>query len=203
LPLLHSSTAAAPAPAPAAPAPAAAAPPPPPPPAAAAPAAPAPAATAPAPVAAAPAPRADGRVVATPYAKQLAKDLRVDLATVGGTGPNGRITASDVERAAKGGAAPAAAAPAAAAPAAAAPAAAKAGAPAAAPKAAATTVSELRGTTKPFTTLQAAVARNMNESLKVGREGPRDDWLLGVGWGEERHSQGAHRSIPACGCGAT
>ena len=113
-------------------------------------------------MAAAPAPRADGRVVATPYAKQLAKDLRVDLATVGGTGPNGRITASDVERAAKGGAAPAAAAPAAAAPAAA-----KAAAPAAAPKAAATTVSELRGTTKPFTTLQAAVARNMNESLKV------------------------------------
>jgi pyruvate dehydrogenase E2 component (dihydrolipoamide acetyltransferase) len=105
-------------------------------------------------------------VIATPYAKQLAKDLRVDLATVAGSGPNGRITASDVERAAKGGAAPAA--PAAAAPAAAAPAAA---APAAAPKAAAaaagTTVSELRGTTKPFTTLQAAVARNMNESLKV------------------------------------
>jgi hypothetical protein len=30
-------------------------------------------------------------------------------------------------------------------------------------------VSELRGTTKPFTTLQAAVARNMNESLKVRR----------------------------------
>jgi len=107
-------------------------------------------------------------VIATPYAKQLAKDLRVDLATVAGSGPNGRITASDVERAAKGGAAPA---PAAAAPAAAAPAAASApaAAPAAAPaKAAGTTVSELRGTTKPFTTLQAAVARNMNESLKVG-----------------------------------
>lgn len=106
-------------------------------------------------------------MIATPYAKQLAKDLRVDLATVAGSGPNGRITASDVERAAKGGAAPAAAAPAAAAPAAAAPA-------AAAPKAAAaagTTVSELRGTTKPFTTLQAAVARNMNESLKVCRGG--------------------------------
>jgi pyruvate dehydrogenase E2 component (dihydrolipoamide acetyltransferase) len=89
--------------APAAPAPAAAAPPPPPPaPAAAAPA-PAPAAAAPAPpapAAAAPAPRADGRVIATPYAKQLAKELRVDLATVGGTGPNGRVTASDVERAA-------------------------------------------------------------------------------------------------------
>jgi pyruvate dehydrogenase E2 component (dihydrolipoamide acetyltransferase) len=105
-------------------------------------------------------------VIATPYAKQLAKDLRVDLATVAGTGPNGRITASDVERTAKGGAAPAPAAPAAAAPAATggAPAAA---APAPAKAAAATTVAELRGTTKPFTTLQAAVARNMNESLKV------------------------------------
>jgi hypothetical protein len=33
-------------------------------------------------------------------------------------------------------------------------------------------VSELRGTTKPFTTLQGAVARNMIESLKVrGCEG--------------------------------
>lgn len=151
--------------APAAPAPAAAAPPPPPPAAAPAPAAPAPAA--PAPPAPAAAPRADGRIVATPYAKQLAKDLRVDLATVAGSGPNGRITASDVERTAKGGAAPAAApAPAAAAPAAAASAAAPAP-PAPAKAAAGTTVSELRGTTKPFTTLQAAVARNMNESLKV------------------------------------
>jgi pyruvate dehydrogenase E2 component (dihydrolipoamide acetyltransferase) len=95
----------------------------------------------------------------------------VDLSTVGGTGPNGRITASDVERAAKGGAAPAPAAaapaPAAAAPAAAAPAA-KAAAPAPAAAAAATTVSQLRGTTKPFTTLQGAVSRNMIESLKVG-----------------------------------
>ena len=153
------------APAAAAPAPAAAAPAP----AAAAPAAPAPAAAAPAPAPAAPAPvkRADGRVIATPYAKQLAKDLKVDLASIAGSGPNGRITASDVERAAgRGGApaAPAAAAPAAAAPAAAAPAAA-APAPAAAP--AATTVSQLRGTTKPFTTLQQAVTRNMLESLKV------------------------------------
>ena len=31
-----------------------------------------------------------------------------------------------------------------------------------------TTVAELRGTTVPFTSLQAAVARNMLESLKVG-----------------------------------
>lgn len=47
-----------------------------------------------------PAPRADGRVIATPYAKQLAKKHKVDLSKLGGTGPNGRITASDVERAA-------------------------------------------------------------------------------------------------------
>ncbi|EFJ48742.1 dihydrolipoamide acetyltransferase [Volvox carteri f. nagariensis] len=131
----------------------------------AAPAAPAPApapAVAPAPV---PAARTDGRVVATPYAKQLAKELKVDLATVLGTGPNGRITAADVEaRAAGKPAAPAAPAAAAPAPAAAAAAAAPAPAPAAAK---ATKVSELKGTTKPFTTLQAAVARNMNESLKV------------------------------------
>ena len=74
-PAAAAAPAAAPAPAPAPAAPAAPAPAP----AAAAPApaavapAPAPAAPAPAPAAPAPAPRADGRVVATPYAKQLAK----------------------------------------------------------------------------------------------------------------------------------
>ena len=143
---------------------------------AAAPAA-APAPAPPSPAAAAPAPRADGRVVATPYAKQLAKDLKVDLARVSGTGPNGRITASDVERAA--GKAPAAAAP----QAAAAPAKAAASAPVAvasgsvAAPAIATTVSELRGTTKPFTSMQMAVSKNMVESLKVSLA---SDW--GVAW---------------------
>jgi pyruvate dehydrogenase E2 component (dihydrolipoamide acetyltransferase) len=94
--------------------------------------------------------------------------VQVDLATVVGTGPNGRITAADIEARAGKGPAPAAAPAAAPVPAAAA-APAKAAAPAAAPAAAAkaTTVSELRGTTKPFSSLQAAVARNMNESLKV------------------------------------
>jgi hypothetical protein len=38
----------------------------------------------------------------------------------------------------------------------------------AAAKSAGTTVSELRGTTVPFTSLQSAVSRNMLESLKVG-----------------------------------
>lgn len=145
-------------PAAAAPAPAAPAPP--------KPAAPTPA-PAPAPVAAAAAPvaapRKDGRIIATPYAKQLAKDLKVDLATIVGSGPAGRITASDVEHAATGKSSVAAPAPVAAA--AAAPS--KAAAPAAASPVKGTTVAELRGTTKPFTSLQNAVVRNMNESLKV------------------------------------
>jgi pyruvate dehydrogenase E2 component (dihydrolipoamide acetyltransferase) len=138
-------------------------------PAAAPAAAPAPAPTpAPAPAAAAPAApvpqkRADGRVVATPYAKKLAQQLGVNLETIAGSGPAGRITAADVENAGKGGA-PAASAPAA-------PAAAAAAAPAPAAPAAlaptATTVSDLAGTTVPFTSLQQAVSRNMIESLAV------------------------------------
>ena len=76
-------------------------------PAAAAPAAPAPAAASPAaaaPTAAAP---AGGRVVASPFAKKLAEEKGVDLSAVSGTGPDGRITAEDVEAAAAGGTAPA------------------------------------------------------------------------------------------------
>ncbi|KAJ9508598.1 hypothetical protein QJQ45_012141 [Haematococcus lacustris] len=150
----------------AAPAPVAAAAPPPP-----APPAPVAAPVAAAPVAAAAAPRADGRIIATPYAKQLAKDLKVDLSRVGGTGPNGRITASDVEAAAGRGPALAPApapapAPVAAPAAPAATFAAPARAPAAAP-AASTSVSQLRGTTKPFTALQQAVNKNMIASLAV------------------------------------
>mmetsp|Transcript_9051 Transcript_9051/g.12837 ORF Transcript_9051/g.12837 Transcript_9051/m.12837 type:complete len:656 (+) Transcript_9051:43-2010(+) len=85
-----------------APAPAAAAP------VAAAPAAAAPKAAAPK-AAAAAAP--GGRVVASPLAKKKAEQLGVDISTVAGTGPNGRITAGDVELAASG--APPAAKPAA------------------------------------------------------------------------------------------
>ena len=57
---------------------------------------------APAPVAA-PAPSApvvnDGRIVASPRAKKLASQMGVDLATVRGSGPHGRIQAEDVEQA--------------------------------------------------------------------------------------------------------
>ena len=143
---------AAPAPAPPAPEPAAAAPPPPAPAAAATAPPPAPAAPAPAPAPAAPAPvqgRADGRIIATPFAKKIAKKLRVDLATVQGTGMNGRITAGDVEK--KAGVPSSAPAPAAPSPAAAAP----APLPAAA------------GTAVPLSGMQKAVAKNMMPSLEV------------------------------------
>merc|ERR1719217_79697 len=75
-------------------------------PAAAAPAAAAAAPAAPAPAAAAPAP-AGGRVVASPFAKKLAEEKGVDLNGVVGTGPEGRITAEDVEKAAASGSSPA------------------------------------------------------------------------------------------------
>lgn len=69
-------------------------------PAAAAPAAPAAAAPR---AAAAPKVAATGdRIVASPLAKKNAEALGVDLSTVAGTGPDGRITAADVENAANG-----------------------------------------------------------------------------------------------------
>ncbi|KAL4288620.1 hypothetical protein S245_067851 [Arachis hypogaea] len=90
------------------------------------------------------------RVVASPYAKKLAKELKVELGRIVGTGPLGRIVAKDVEAFAASGAAAAAAA---AAPAA--PVAAKSGGGV-----------EL-GSVVPFTTMQSAVSRNMVESLGV------------------------------------
>ena len=50
--------------------------------------------------AAAPAVGGEDRIRSSPAAKKLAKDLGVDLATVKGTGPGGRITREDVEQAA-------------------------------------------------------------------------------------------------------
>ena len=123
---------------------------------------------APAPVAATPplaVPASDGRVVATPRARKLAGQLGVAREGLRGTGPNGRIQADDVERAAGravgmprvaegtalaaaggggNGAAPAAPAPA--------PAGQAFGRP---------------GESVPFNTLQQAVVRNMNASLAV------------------------------------
>ena len=122
-------------------------------------------APAPAPVAA-PAPSApvvnDGRIVASPRAKKLASQMGVDLATVRGSGPHGRIQAEDVEQAsgqpisvprvAEGSAPAASSAGAAAAAAPAAPAGNSFGRP---------------GETVAFNTLQGAVNKNMEASLAV------------------------------------
>ena len=55
------------------------------------------AASAPAPAVAAP---SNGRLIVSPRAKKLASQMGVDLAGIRGSGPNGRIQAEDVERAA-------------------------------------------------------------------------------------------------------
>ncbi|KAK1308116.1 hypothetical protein QJS10_CPA09g00359 [Acorus calamus] len=129
--------------------PSSASPPPPPPPSAAPPPPP------PAAIVAAP---SDGprKTIATPYAKKLAKQHKIDIASVTGTGPGGRITPSDVEGAA-GITKPSAPPPPPVA------AAAVASPPPAAPAGA-----QVAGATvAPFTTMQAAVAKNMVESLSV------------------------------------
>ncbi|NEQ74468.1 MAG: 2-oxo acid dehydrogenase subunit E2 [Okeania sp. SIO2C9] len=43
--------------------------------------------------------RGNGRIIASPRARKLAKKLKVDLSTLKGTGPHGRIVAEDVEMA--------------------------------------------------------------------------------------------------------
>ena len=137
-------------------------------PAAAAPAAPAPPAApvapallaAPAPVSApVAAPASNGRLIVSPRARKLASQMGVDLAGVRGSGPNGRIQAEDVEKAA--------------------------GRPISSPRVGegtsaaavvgatvAASPSALRATvlgsfTMAFNTLQAAVNRNMEASLAV------------------------------------
>ena len=123
-------------------------------------------APAPAPVAA-PAPSApvvnDGRIVASPRAKKLASQMGVDLATVRGSGPHGRIQAEDVQQASgqpisvprvAEGTAPAASS-------------AGAAAAAAAPSAPAGNSFGRPGETVAFNTLQGAVNKNMEASLAV------------------------------------
>jgi pyruvate dehydrogenase E2 component (dihydrolipoamide acetyltransferase) len=99
--------------------------------------------------------QASGRVFVSPRARKLAKAAGIDLKTLKGSGPNGRITADDVSGA-TGGASPTIVNHIAAAPAAA------SRPPAAAPAAPVTP-----GQTVPFTAMQQAVVRNMNASLDV------------------------------------
>ena len=97
-----------------------------------------------------------GRQIVSPRAKRIAKDNGLDLAKITGTGPNGRVTAVDVELFLQP-AAPISAAPISAAKM---PAATLSAAPVAkAPVA--------LGTAQPLTTMQKAVINNMNQSLSV------------------------------------
>jgi pyruvate dehydrogenase E2 component (dihydrolipoamide acetyltransferase) len=114
------------------------------------------AAPAPAP---APAPGGGHAVKASPIARRMARDLGVDLGTIAGTGPRGRVVRADVERES---AAPAAE-----------PVAAPAAEPAATPAANGTRPAESgRGTVdrRDLTRLQAIVARRMVESNSAAPE---------------------------------
>ncbi len=73
---------------------------------AAPPAPPAPGPVVPAPLAPAPAAKTDGRTFMSPLAKRMARQAGLDVATVKGSGPNGRIVKRDIEAALGGAAAP-------------------------------------------------------------------------------------------------
>ncbi len=100
--------------------------------------------------------QATGRVVVSPRARKLAKQLKVDLTSLVGSGPHGRIVASDVEKA-SGQVSSATAMP----------------GISAAPTASQPVVSApvptaaLTGEIAPFNTLQQAVVTNMMASLAV------------------------------------
>ncbi len=104
-----------------------------------------------------------GRTIISPRARKLAKDLKIDLTMLKGSGPHGRIVAADVETAAGKTSAPVATPTAA--PVApvvsAVPAAVRPAVPAAAPAAA------QPGQVVALNSLQQAVVRNMNLSLQV------------------------------------
>lgn len=107
-------------------------------------------------------PNTNGRLVASPRARKLAKELKVDLSGISGSGPHGRIVAEDVEAASgKSSKQPATVTPVASpqpAPT----------IPPVAPAPAPTPVTAaLPGQIVPLTTLQNAVARNMIASLSV------------------------------------
>ncbi len=102
----------------------------------------------------------NGRVVVSPRARKLAKELKVDLNTLRGSGPHGRIVAEDVEAAA--GKTPAVKAPTVAPPVIAAPVVTPAATAPVTPPTPATA-----GQQVPLTTLQNAIVRNMMTSLEV------------------------------------
>ena len=101
-----------------------------------------------------------GRVAISPRARKLAKDLKVDLSTLKGSGPHGRIVAQDVELAAGKPTTPTG-------PATTALVATLAPLPVVAAVPAPAAGMAPLGQLVPFSTLQQAVVRNMNASLTV------------------------------------
>ncbi|MEJ6484632.1 dihydrolipoamide acetyltransferase family protein [Nostoc punctiforme UO1] len=106
----------------------------------------------------------EGRLVASPRARKLAKELKVDLTTLQGSGPYGRIVAEDVEALSNKGKQPAT-------PPVAPPAAVPTSAPVASPAprtpAPAPVVAAVPGQIVPLTTFQNAVVRNMVATISV------------------------------------
>jgi len=99
--------------------------------------------------------RSNGRVIVSPRARKLAKELGVELTALQGSGLHGRIVAEDVESASGKPPAPVAVVVA------------PAHAPAAKLAPAPAPVAVVPGQTVPLTTLQNAVVRNMVSSLQV------------------------------------
>lgn len=107
--------------------------------------------------------RSNGRIIVSPRARKLAKELNVDLKSIQGSGPYGRIVALDIEKAAGKPTTTTKPVPSPSAPQAPTP---QPTAPAASP-APATPVSAVPGETVPLNTLQKAVVQNMVMSLQV------------------------------------
>ncbi|HBR73642.1 MAG TPA: branched-chain alpha-keto acid dehydrogenase subunit E2 [Cyanobacteria bacterium UBA11159] len=101
----------------------------------------------------------NGRSIASPRARKLAKELKVDLTALTGSGPHGRIVAEDVEAAAGKVSTPVAAPVA--------PTVAPVKTPAPKPPAPPVSATVPLGQIAPFNTLQNAVNRNMMASLQV------------------------------------
>ncbi len=129
---------------------------------AAPPAPPAPGPVAPAPLAPAPAAKTDGRTFMSPLAKRMARQAGLDVATVKGSGPNGRIVKRDIEAALGGVAAPVVAP---------APAALPAAAPAALPGApSAKQLADLLGMAyalQPHSNMRKIIARRLTEAKQT------------------------------------
>ncbi len=153
-----------------------------------------------APTAAAPAANPGGRIFASPLARRMAEQSGLELASIAGTGPKGRIVKVDIEAALAGGGAPPAVA-------------ASAAAPAAAPSAAIGPYEDL-----PTSKMRKVIAQRLQESkqtvphfyltidceidamLKVRKElnGRSDEYKLSVNDFVVRASALALRKVPEC-----